>query len=170
MSTPFVGEIRMVGFNFPPVGWALCDGQVLSIAQNDVLFTLIGTTYGGDGANTFALPNLLGRVPIHQGAGPGLSSHVIGELSGSETVTLTAGQLPQHTHMPRAHSTIGSQSSPQNGVWSAAPVARYSVNPPNTPLRPDLVGPAGGNQPHENMMPFVSINFIISLFGIFPSP
>jgi len=160
----------MVGFNFPPVGWASCDGQLISIAQNDVLFTLIGTTYGGDGQNTFALPNLLGRVPLHQGSGPGLSARIIGELSGSETVTLTAGQLPQHSHIPLAHSANGSQSSPQNGLWSGSAVAHYSADSPNIPMRSDLVGGVGGNQPHENMMPFVAINFIISMFGIFPSP
>jgi microcystin-dependent protein len=169
MSTPYVGEIRMVGFTFAPVGWALCDGQLISISQNSTLFNLIGTTYGGDGQNTFALPNLQGRVPLHQGAGPSLSTRIIGELSGSESVTLTSNQLPQHTHTPLAHSASGSQSSPQNGLWSGSAVAHYSANPPNIPMRPGLVGSAGGSQPHENMMPFVAINFIISLFGIFPS-
>jgi microcystin-dependent protein len=169
MSTPYVGEIRMVGFNFSPVGWALCDGQLLAIAQNDVLFALIGTTYGGDGVNTFALPNLSGRIPIHMGSGSGLSPRVIGQSSGSESVTLISSQLPAHAHLAQAHSTIGSQSSPQNALWAASPSASYSTSAPSGAMSTSLIGPAGGSQPHANLMPFVAINFIISLFGIFPS-
>src|SRR5512140_1176359 len=160
MGSPYVGEIRMFGGTFAPQGWAFCNGQLMAISENTALFSLIGTTYGGDGQTTFALPNLQGRVPLHQGTGPGLSPRVVGELGGSETVTLTPGQMPQHTHTPLAHSTIGSQSSPQNGLWSGSPVARYSTNPPGIAMRPDLVGGVGGSQPHENMMPFVAINFI----------
>ena len=170
MSTPYVGEIRMVGFNFAPVGWALCDGQLLPIAQNDVLFALIGTTYGGDGANTFALPDLQGRIPVHMGTGPGLGSRVIGERSGSESVTLTGSQLPAHTHVPQAHSANGSQSSPQNGLWAGSPAASYSANAANNAMNNTLIGATGGSQPHANVMPFQAINFVISLFGIFPSP
>lgn len=169
MSQPFIGEIRMVGFNFPPIGWATCDGQILSIAQNDVLFQLIGTTYGGDGQQTFALPNLAGRIPIHMGTGPGLTTRVIGELAGSETITLITNQLPVHNHPPQAQSANGNLNTPQNGVWAAAPSSRYSTNAANVPMRNTLIGFAGGSQPHDNMMPFVAINFIISLFGVFPS-
>jgi microcystin-dependent protein len=170
MSTPYIGEIRMVGFNFAPQGWAFCDGQVMAIAQNDALFALIGTTYGGDGQITFALPNLLGRVPIHMGTGPGLSTRVIGESGGSESVTLTTNQLPAHGHTPLAYSAVGSQSSPQNGLWAGSADARYSTSPANQPMRNTLIGAGGGGQPHANLMPFAAINFIISLFGIFPSP
>ncbi len=170
MSTPYIGEIRMVGFNFAPVGWAFCDGQLMDIAQNDTLFNLIGTTYGGDGQTTFALPNLAGRVPIHQGQGPGLSNYVIGQMAGSETVTLATNQIPAHTHVPAANTGTGSQSSPQNALWAASPSGNYTNPPANIPMRSGLVGSSGGSQPHENMMPFVAINFIISLFGIFPTP
>ncbi len=160
----------MVGFNFAPQGWALCNGQLLAIAQNDVLFALIGTTYGGDGQNTFALPDLQGRIPIHMGSGPGLTPRIIGELSGSESVTLTTSQLPAHTHVPAAHSANGSQSSPQNGLWAGSPAASYSANAASIAMNNTLIGAIGGSQPHENVMPFQAINFIISLFGIFPSP
>jgi microcystin-dependent protein len=159
----------MVGFDFPPLGWASCNGQLMDIAQNDVLFNLIGTTYGGDGQTTFALPDLSGRIPIHMGAGPGLSTRVIGELSGSESVTLSAPQMPAHAHLPQAHSAAGSQSSPQNALWAGSAAAAYSPNQPGMAMRSTLIGASGGSQPHENMMPFVAINFIISLFGIFPS-
>jgi len=169
MSTPFVGEIRMVGFNFAPVGWALCNGQLLAIAQNNVLFALIGTTYGGDGLNTFALPDLQGRIPVHMGNGPGLTPRIIGELSGSENVTLTTSQLPAHTHAPQAHSANGSQSSPQNALWAGAPAASYSANPAAIAMNSTLIAATGGSQPHTNVMPFQAINFIISQFGIFPS-
>ena len=169
MSTPFVGEIRMVGFNFAPQGWALCNGQILAIAQNDVLFTLIGTTYGGDGQNTFALPDLQGRIPVHMGSGPGLSSRVIGQAGGSENVTLTTDQLTAHTHTSQAHSANGSQSSPQNGLWAGSPAAGYSANAASIPMNNTLIGATGGSQPHTNVMPFQAINFVISLFGIYPS-
>jgi microcystin-dependent protein len=168
MSQPYIGEIRMVGFNFAPVNWAFCDGQLLPISENDALFTLIGTTYGGDGVATFALPNLQGRIPIHMGTGPSLTSRVIGESSGSETVSLTTNQLPSHTHTPLAQSANGSLNTPQNGVWAGAPSSRYSANPAGVPMRNTLIGPTGGSQAHENLMPFVAINFIIALFGIFP--
>ena len=170
MGTPYVGEIRMVGFNFVPLGWASCDGSLLPISQYDVLFNLIGTTYGGDGQTTFALPNLAGRLPIHMGTGNGLSTRIIGELAGSEAVTLINNQMPQHSHVPQAQSANGASNTPQNDIWASSTAAIYSTDQPNVPMRPGLVNSAGGNQPHENMMPFLAINFIISLYGIFPSP
>ncbi len=170
MSNPYVGEIRMVGFNFAPVGWAFCDGALMDIAQYDTLFNLIGTTYGGDGQTTFALPNLSGRIPVHMGAGPGLSNYVIGEAAGTETVTLTSNQMPAHSHAPLAQSGNGDQGSPANGVWAGTTNSIYTSNTPNVVMNAGLIAQSGGNQPHENMMPFLTINFIISLFGIFPSP
>jgi microcystin-dependent protein len=166
MALPFVGEIRMFGGNFAPLGWALCDGQLLPIAENEVLFQLIGTTYGGDGQETFALPDLRGRIPIHQGNG-----RIIGELDGSETVTLTANQLPTHTHPLLASTTLASDPNPQGRVLAQTRAAAlYLDDAPTVPLSPNAATPQGGSQPHDNMMPFVGINFIISLFGIFPSP
>jgi microcystin-dependent protein len=169
MSQPYIGEIRMVGFNFAPVSWAKCEGQLMAIAQNETLFALIGTTYGGDGQQTFALPNLAGRIPIHQGSGSGLSTRIIGEISGSETATLTSSQMPAHNHTPQAQSANGSQATPQNGFWAGAANAGYTAGPGNIPMRANLIGLTGGSQPHTNMMPFLAINFIISLFGVFPS-
>jgi microcystin-dependent protein len=163
MSNPFVGEIRMFAGNFAPAGWALCDGSLLSIADNDVLFTLIGTTYGGDGQSTFGLPDLRSRVPLHMG-----SSFPLGQNGGEETVTLTANQLPAHTHVPQANSGIGTQTSPAGKVWAASSNFPYSANAPSASMAPGAVGSAGGSQPHANMVPFLAINFIISLFGIFP--
>jgi microcystin-dependent protein len=159
----------MVGFNFAPQGWAFCDGSLLPISENDALFALIGTTYGGDGQTTFGLPNLAGRIPIHMGTGPGLSNRLIGELAGVEQVTVTNAQMPQHSHAPQAQSTNGILNTPQNGIWAGSTTALYSTDQPNVLMRAGLVNPAGGSQPHENMMPFLAINFIISLYGIFPS-
>ncbi len=170
MSTPYIGEIRMVGFNFAPQGWALCNGQLLAIAQNDALFNLIGTTYGGDGQTTFALPDLQGRIPLHMGSGPALTPRTIGQVGGSENVTLTTNQLPAHAHTPQAHSANGSQSSPQNALWAGSPAAGYSANAAAIPMNNTLIGATGGSQPHTNVMSFQAINFVISLFGIFPSP
>lgn len=164
MSTPYIGEIRMFGGNFAPVGWALCNGQLLAISQNDALFNLIGTTYGGDGQTTFALPNLQSRVPIHQG-----NAHVIGEAGGAESVTLTAAQLPAHTHAPQASSNPGTSNSPSANVWAAWSDAQYSTTAPAVAMAAPALAPAGGNQPHDNMPPFLGVNFIISLFGVFPT-
>jgi microcystin-dependent protein len=169
MGEPFVGEIRMVGFNFPPVGWAFCDGQLLPISENDVLFTLIGTTYGGDGQTTFALPDLQGRMPIHQGQGPGTSNYTIGEKAGVETVTLTTNQIPAHTHPPLAQTQAGNQPSPQNNVWASSSLNQFQPPSANTAMNTQLISATGGSQPHDNMMPFLTISFIISLFGVFPS-
>jgi microcystin-dependent protein len=167
MSQPFVGEIRMFGGNFAPAGWALCNGALVPIDQNPTLFQLIGTTYGGDGQNNFALPNLQSRIPLH--VGPGFA---LGQSGGSETVTLTTAQIPAHSHVPQG-ATAGSQVSPANNFPGAATGGTGSViyggAAPNTTLVPATIGSSGGNQPHDNMQPFLVVNFIISLFGIFPS-
>ena len=164
MSSPFVGEIRMFAGNFPPAGWAFCDGTLMVIAENETLFQLIGTTYGGDGLNTFALPDLRGRIPLH--AGPGFQ---LGQLAGEETVTLTVNQIPSHSHVPQASINTGSQASPINGVWAASNLGPYSDVAPALPMDPGALGLTGGSQPHDNMPPFLAVNFIISLFGIFPT-
>jgi microcystin-dependent protein len=172
MGSPYVGEIRMFAGTFAPVGWAFCDGSLLSIAENEVLFVLIGTTYGGDGQTTFQLPDLRGRVPMHWGQGQGLSNRLLGEYGGTESVTLTAAQLPVHTHPVLAQTGIGTQASPAGGVWAVSPVSTaplYSAGPPATAMNAGAIAPSGGSQPHDNMIPFQAVNFIISLYGIFPS-
>ncbi|HVP29417.1 MAG TPA: tail fiber protein [Myxococcota bacterium] len=170
MAEPFVGDIRMFGGNFPPQGYARCDGQLVAIAQNDTLFNLIGTTYGGDGQQTFALPDLRGRVPVHQGAGPGLSPRVLGEQGGSESVTLTTNDLAPHAHVLAASvAPAQATAEPLGGVPAAASVPIYHA--PNTlvDLSPAMVGSTGGTQPHENVAPSVAVTFIIALYGIYPS-
>ena len=171
MAQPFVGEIRMFAGNFPPVGWMFCDGQSLPISENETLFQLIGTTYGGDGESTFNLPNLSGRAPIHQGQGPGLgSNYVIGEMAGVEQVTLTNNQIPVHNHAFLASSVNGTTQSPANEVLASNPtVQMFRQSDPEGTFNPSTITPVGGSQPHENMMPFIVINYIISLFGLFPS-
>jgi microcystin-dependent protein len=171
MSNPFVGEIRMFGGNFAPSGWAFCSGQLLSIAENDVLFALIGTTYGGDGVNTFGLPDLRGRIPLHQGTGPGLSTYVIGQLAGVENVTLLSNQMPIHTHTAAASSASTGVSDPTNTFWASNPaVKQYAPSTATlTSMAATSVSAVGANQPHDNMPPFLAISFIISLFGIFPT-
>lgn len=165
MSSPFVGEIRMFAGNFAPVGWAFCQGQLLPISENDVLFNLIGTTYGGDGQNTFALPNLASRIPVH--VGPGFA---LGQAAGAESVTLTTSQIPAHSHVPASTDTVGNQASPAGGVWAALGSGTIYTDPPaNTAMAASALNPSGGSQPHDNMVPFLCVNFIISLFGIFPS-
>jgi microcystin-dependent protein len=165
MSSPFIGEIRMFAGNFAPVGWAFCNGAIIPIDQNDALFNLIGTTYGGDGQTTFALPNLQSRVPVH--VGPGFA---LGQSAGAETVTLTTSQIPAHSHTPTALSTPGNLSSPAGGVWaSTSPTTLYDNTAPTIPMAATAIGSSGGSQPHDNMVPFLVINFILSLFGIFPS-
>jgi len=164
MSSPFIGEIRIFGGNFAPAGWAFCDGTLIPIADNDTLFNLIGTTYGGDGQTNFALPDLRSRVPIHVGPGFALAQN-----AGVETVTLTTGQIPSHNHVPQANSGTGSQTSPAGAVWAESALNEFSANVPAVTMAPTALGPAGGSQPHDNMMPFVGVNFIISLFGVFPS-
>jgi len=171
MANPYIGEIRLFAGNFPPAGWAFCQGQLLPISENETLFQLIGTTYGGDGENTFALPDLRGRVPMHQGQGPGISSYyVLGETGGAETVTLTTQQIPQHQHALLASDGPGTSDRPGGAVLATPPSVRpYAVGTPDTALAAGL-GQAGGSQPHENMAPYLVINFYISLFGIFPTP
>lgn len=166
MSTPYIGEIRLFAGNFAPVGWLLCQGQVLPISQYDVLFNLIGTTYGGDGQNTFQLPDLRGRVPLHQGSG-----HLIGEQGGVETVTLTTQQIPQHTHALAATTSTGTQVNPGGNVLanSQGPQPYIQENPDGF-LSPQAISPSGGSQAHENMQSFLCINFIIATEGIYPSP
>lgn len=172
MSDSFVGEIKLFGGNFAPVGWAMCNGSFLAIAQNTALFALLGTTYGGNGSTTFALPDLRGRVPIHQGQGAGLSSRILGESGGSETVILTANQLPVHTHPFQCSGNPGDSRSPA-GAYPAldatAATPLYSDGAAGATMNGTLCQPTGGGQAHENRMPFLAVNYIISLFGIFPS-
>lgn len=172
MAEPFLGEIRTFGFNFPPIGWALCNGQLMSISQNTALFSLLGTFYGGDGIRTFALPDLQGRVGIHMGTGPGLSTYVIGEQGGTENVTLLENEMPAHNHVVAANSGGGNSLVPTSCVWSAdasGGSAPYSSNTPNTSMVANAIGTAGGNQPHSNLQPFLALNYCIALAGIFPS-
>lgn len=174
MSEPFLGEIRMFGGNFAPRGWAFCDGSLLSIAQNSALFAILGTTYGGNGQTTFALPDLRGRAPLNWGQGPGLTPRTLGESSGSETVTLISTQMPAHTHAIGAHSGQGDTFSPEGAVAAAAvdssqqPLNIYSTSV-NTTMAAQTVSASGGSQPHQNMQPFLCVSFIIALEGIFPS-
>ena len=170
MSNPFIGEIRMFGGNFAPVNWAFCNGQLVPISQNDALFALIGTTYGGDGQNTFQLPDLRSRVPIHQGQGPGLSNNVIGQTGGVEQVTVTTPQLATHTHVAAADGGTGTANSPAGNVWASSTGAiQFTTAGSNTTMSASSVGAAGGNQPHDNMIPFLTVSFIIALYGVFPS-
>jgi len=169
MSNPYIGEIRLFAGNFAPAGWAFCQGQLMSIAENDALFSLIGTTYGGDGQQTFGLPDLRGRVPVHQGSGPGLSTRTIGELAGTETVTLTSANLPVHSHALLATSAPASAAAgPAGGVLASASVKVYGSGAPGTPLAAAAIAASGGGLPHQNMAPFLALNYIISLFGIYP--
>lgn len=164
MSSPFIGEIRMFGGNFAPVGWAFCNGALIPISENDALFNLIGTTYGGDGQSTFALPNLQSRVPVH--VGPGFA---LGQSGGVETVTLTTSQIPSHSHTPLAN-TAGTQASPAVNFWANSSLGQFdNTNPADSTAAPQAISTAGGSQPHDNMIPFLAVNFILSLFGIFPS-
>ena len=169
MSQPYVGEIRQFGGSFAPVGWMLCQGQILPISEYDVLFNLIGTTYGGDGQETFALPDLQGRFPIHMGNGAG-STYVLGQKAGTEAVTLTTNQIPAHTHIPNA-SDVGGVDTPQGTVWATASgnAKAYGAVPGNATFGATSIQPAGGSQPHDNMMPFTAVSYIISLYGIYPS-
>jgi microcystin-dependent protein len=154
----------MFGGNFAPAGWLLCQGQLLPISENETLFQLIGTTYGGDGQSTFALPDLRGRIPVHAGSG-----FILGQSGGSESVTLTVAQIPSHSHVPLANSGQGNQSDPTGHIWAASPTSLVYAAGAAAAMNPAGIPATGGSQPHENMMPFLAINFIISLFGIFPS-
>jgi microcystin-dependent protein len=174
MADQFVGEIRMVGFNFAPMGWALCNGQILPIAQNTALFSLLGVNFGGNGTTTFALPNFQGLAPMHQGQGPNLSQRVLGETAGEPTVSLLLNQLPMHNHTPKAAAT--GKSGPPGPTLNFAGGGRGK--PPGyapylasaaVPMAVTAVGSSGGNLPHNNMPPYLTVNFIIALTGIFPS-
>ncbi|MFL6659257.1 MAG: phage tail protein [Massilia sp.] len=171
MSNPFVGEIRMFGGNFPPAGWEFCDGQLLPISENDVLFQLIGTTYGGDGQNTFALPDLRGRVPLHMGTSSENVTYQIGEMAGVESVTLTTAQMPNHSHQLLASSNAVSPAyTASNGVLGKTTGTNlYALAGSPTAMMANRVSSAGGSQPHTNMAPYLGINYIISLYGIFPT-
>ncbi|HSU16254.1 phage tail protein [Longimicrobium sp.] len=171
MAQPYVGEIRMFAGTFAPVGWMFCEGQQLPISENDVLFQLIGTTYGGDGEETFNLPNLASRAPMHMGTGPDGTTYQIGEMAGTEQETLTVQQIPNHTHPLTASTALGNQPNPSGAVLAQTPA---SINPyiedtPAVNMAAGAISPAGGSQPHENMQPYLGMNFIISLFGVFPS-
>lgn len=172
MSQPFIAEIRIFGGNFAPTGWARCEGQLLPIAQNTALFSLIGTTYGGNGTSTYGLPDLRGRAPMQFGQGPGLSDRVLGEQDGAENVTLLSTQMPAHSHSPLGSTAAGSQGAASGGTWASSSGGRTPPplyqNVKNTAMRTDLVGFAGGNQPHNNMQPYLAITFIIALQGVFP--
>jgi microcystin-dependent protein len=170
MADPFVAEIRIFPFNFAPRGWAWCDGQLLPISQNTALFSLLGTTYGGNGLSNFALPDLQGRAAMHPGQGPGLSLHDLGETGGSETVTLLESEIPAHTHTLRANNALGDSPVPTNNT-----LARYVNNAYQTTTNANLVSmsdaalpPAGGDQPHNNMMPYLTFYFCIAMQGVFP--
>jgi len=168
MAQPYVGEIRMFAGNFAPAGWMFCEGQLLPISENETLFQLIGTTYGGDGQSTFALPDQRGRLPLHQGNG-----FILAETGGVETVTLNINQIPAHNHAQLASSNTATSTSPVGTAPSAgtgATISPYGSDAPRTNLVPATLSNVGGNQPHDNFQPYLCINFIISLFGIFPSP
>jgi len=170
MATPYIGEIRMFAGNFAPGNWAFCDGSLLPISENETLFNLLGTTYGGDGQQTFALPDLRGRFPLHAGSSSQLST-VLGQEGGVEQITLSAAQMPVHTHVPQGTVTAATTSTAAGGTWASWPddaFAPPNATPPAT-MSPNALGTAGGNHAHDNMPPFLAMNFIISLFGIYPS-
>jgi microcystin-dependent protein len=175
MSSPFVAEIRIFGFNFAPTGWAQCNGQLLPISQNTALFSLLGTFYGGDGKSTFALPNLQGMAPIHQGQGPGLSERFLGESAGEEFVTLIQSEMPSHAHSANSNNVEGSGTSltPSGQIWAGAGARRAAVNlytasAALTQMNFGALSIAGGSQPHNNMPPYLTLNFCIAMQGVFP--
>ncbi|MFC3551314.1 phage tail protein [Lysobacter cavernae] len=175
MSTPFVGEIRMFGFSRTPVGWQACDGSLLAISENEVLFTLLGTIYGGDGQTTFAVPDLSGRVPLHQGQGPGLSNRVIGEAAGTETATLISTQIPGHSHTLHATTAAATSTTPGTGLLPGAVsgdtfYVNTLVGNKAAAMSAQVIAPSGGSQPHENTMPTLTVQYCIATLGIFPSP
>jgi len=169
VAQPYVGEIRMFGGNFAPAGWAMCNGQLLAISENETLFQLIGTTYGGDGQSTFGVPNLQSRTPVHMGTLQG-TTFVIGQAGGVEDVTLATQQIPVHTHSLVGTTSIAAATGPGGNVLAQSSVARmYFADAVDTPMASNSVGPAGGSQPHTNIQPYLTVTFIISLFGIYPS-
>jgi len=169
MSEPFIAEIRIFGFNFAPRGWAFCNGQLLPVAQNTALFSLVGTTYGGDGRTTFGLPNLQGRAPMHPGRGPGLTARRLGQSGGTETVTLTEAQMPAHTHKMSCNSNDANSQSAAGGFLATeiGPAQMYATTGAAS-MASDAVGTTGGGQAHTNPQPFLSVNFCIALMGLYP--
>ncbi|MGB8858336.1 MAG: tail fiber protein [Ilumatobacteraceae bacterium] len=169
MADPFVAEIRIFPFNFAPRGWAFCNGQILPISQNTALFSLLGTTYGGNGQSNFALPNLQGSAPMHPGQGPGLSVHDLGEQGGAQTVTLLQSEIPSHSHTLNASSADGADQGPANSRFATGVgIGAYAAPGPLVSLAPSAVTPALGGQPHNNMMPYLTLNFCIALQGVYP--
>ncbi len=171
MGEPYLGEIRLIGFTFAPRGWAECNGQLMQINQNQALFSLLGTQFGGNGIQTFALPDLRGRIPLHQGQAPGLSSYIMGQVGGQENVTLNVSQMPAHSHTPPAASNaLGPDNNTQNEFWSASDASDniYAATA-NSTMNTGAIGNAGGSQPHNNMQPSLVLKFVIALIGIFPS-
>ena len=175
MADPFVAEIRIFPFNFPPTGWAFCNGQLMPISQNTALFSLLGTTYGGDGKSTFALPDLQGNVPMHPGQGPGLSLYDLGQVGGTESVTLLVSEIPSHQHLVgRALADAGNSITPVNSVWAQSAAGRggaalYKEAPANGKVNPNSLNVTGGGLPHTNMQPYLTLNFCIALQGVFPA-
>lgn len=167
MAQPYVGEIRMFAGNFAPAGWMFCEGQLLPISENETLFQLLGTTYGGDGQSTFALPDLRGRIPLHQGNG-----FILAETGGAEEITLTVSQIPSHSHPLLASASPGNSVNPGNNVLAQTDgtILLYIADPTSTNMNPNAIGSVGGSQPHTNFQPYLCVDFIISLFGLFPSP
>ena len=173
MTDPFLAEIRMFAGNFAPRNWALCNGQLMSISQNTALFSLLGTTYGGDGRVTFGLPNLMGTAPMQQGQGPGLSQRFLGETGGEPDVTLLTSEMPAHTHQANAVDAGGDVTTPNAALWASALIGRvgtnmYSTAAPTQMMNPATTAVTGGSQPHNNMPPYLCVTFIIALAGIFP--
>ena len=171
MADPFVAEIRIFPFNFAPRGWAWCDGQLLPLSQNTALFSLLGTVYGGNGKSNFALPDLQGRAPMHPGQGPGLSLHDLGETGGSETVTLLESEMPAHTHALRGNNTLGDTPIPAGHTlarFGTLNVYQQTTNANLVAMAPEALPPAGGDQPHNNLMPYLTFYFNIALQGVFP--
>ena len=171
MADPFLAEIRIFGGNFAPLGWALCNGQIFSISQNTALFSLLGTTYGGNGTSTFALPNLQGMVPMGMGNGTGLSQRALGEQGGEPAVTLLTGQMPAHNHAAQCDNQGGGVASPINATWGGTGRGgkpAYTTNTPSSPMSGQSLAVAGGNQAHNNMSPYLALSFIIALQGIYP--
>ena len=171
MSNPFIGEIRIIPGNFPPTGWAFCDGQLMPISQNTALFAILGVSYGGNGQTTFGLPDLQGAAPMHWGQGPGLTNRDLGEQSGSETITLLESEIPAHTHFATGADVQGNVASPSQNFFGGDTTARQWVSSnPNVAMSPQALNVAGGGLPHNNMPPYLVLNFIIALQGIFPLP
>jgi microcystin-dependent protein len=170
MADPFVAEVRIFGFNFAPKGWAFCNGQLMPLSQNTALFSLLGTTYGGDGKSTFALPDMQGNAPMHPGQGPGLSLHDLGETSGSETVSLLESEIPAHAHTLRASSDDGDLAAPNQTRSLARSSGGFAYAPAQnlTQMAWQALAPAGGDMPHNNMQPYLTLNFCIALQGVFP--